>query len=668
MKKSVALLLSLFIIFTAFVLPTKAEAYTAEDGAFLVAASTTLNAEIRLNIYVSLPESVLADETAYAVFTQSGETTTQYVKDIKASPETVFTQKVYRFTYDIAASDIYTKINFKLYGTVGGTANSVVPLYSATQDYTSAGFDYSVAEYLKDCASSENEKMVPLAKAMLDYGKAAAEYFNVEIAEDVDFSTEFAEFTRVPAMLKRYKFNSLNNNKPAGFENVGMQLLVGPTVSYMVYLKFADEAYIGYYTVKINGEEAELTEDYGNIFYLTIDDIKATALGDSIILTVERDDVVAKYELSGLSYAYEIATVEASTPEQTALNVNLGKALYLYYEAARTYFKDEYVSTYTGKTYNKVTLSYKGGIYRFLDNEMELEWIDHILDLIITDEMSTIDKILAVHNWMVLYIAYDYYNMNDPKNQELYSALDGSTVCAGYAYLFCAFMHELSIPCALITGLAGDDLENTENMENKEYHGWNAVQLDDGYWYFVDTTWDDPVMEINGTITSDFPNGENLRYDYFLVTFDVIKNDHKADEGTLPSPLGDDQYVHSDVINTIKHKIADSLWNDIQNGLIENACVLSCIDEINTYSHLLAEEMETAIGKGAQSYTCSFFMAKDVYEENGESSGIYNLVHEDFDHAAELWGGGHRYSVSYGIKSIVQGVFYEVFFTYTLVD
>lgn len=657
MKKSVALLLSLFIIFTAFVLPAKAGAYTVEDGAFLVSASTTLNAEIRLNIYVSLPESVLADETAYAVFTQSGETTKQYVKDVKAKPETVFEQKVYRFTYDIAAADIYTKINFRLYGTVGGTANSIVPLYSATRDFTSAGFDYSVADYLKErIENSANDKMVALAKAMLDYGKAAAEYFNVEIAEDEEFSTEFAEFTRVPAMLKRYQLSASTGIRPLGFEDAGMQLLVGPTVSYKVFIKFSGYIDFSDYTITVDGEAAELTNEGNNIYSFTVSGINATALGDSITLAIHEGDYTVTYDLSGLSYAYLLATVEASTPEQATKNVNLGKALYLYYQAAKTYFKGKYVSTYTGKTYNNIPISYKGTLYSFLENEMELEWIDHILDLIITDKMSTVEKILAVHNWMVLYIAYDYENIDDPKNQLQYSALDGLTVCAGYSKLFCAFMYELSIPCVWITGPAGKD------PENRESHAWNAVQLDDGKWYFVDVTWDDPAMEVNGAYTSDFPNGENLRYDYFLVTFGAIDDDHKADDDTLPSPLGDNQDYHNDAIYIVKQRIEERLWHDINFRLIEYACVIDNINVINTFSELFAEEMNAQIQCGAQSFTCRFFIDKDVYEENGQAQGIYDCIWQDFYNVSQGWGG---YQVGISIDSTVQGLFYELVFTFT---
>ena len=90
MSKKIALFLALFILVTAFVMPAKAEAYTTDDGALIVSASTTLKAEIRLNIYVALPASVLADETAYAVFTQNDNTVTQYVKDAKKNVETVF--------------------------------------------------------------------------------------------------------------------------------------------------------------------------------------------------------------------------------------------------------------------------------------------------------------------------------------------------------------------------------------------------------------------------------------------------------------------------------------------------------------------------------------------------------------------------------------------------
>ena len=124
---------------------------------------------------------------------------------------------------------------------------------------------------------------------------------------------------------------------------------------------------------------------------------------------------------------------------------------------------------------------------------------------------TRLEKILAIHDWMVKNIRYDTSFKQHTASETLRNRI---AVCSGYAALFWNFMNELGVPCEIICGVAGP---------NSESHAWNQVKMDDGKWYFVDVTWDDPLM--NGT--ADYPGGENLVYKYFLVGSDNYK-DHVA--------------------------------------------------------------------------------------------------------------------------------------------
>ncbi len=76
------------------------------------------------------------------------------------------------------------------------------------------------------------------------------------------------------------------------------------------------------------------------------------------------------------------------------------------------------------------------------------------------------------------------YNLDAPLNQSAYSAIVGDqTVCAGYARAFQYLMQKKGIPTFLVVGWGG-------GLISGSMHGWNMVQLDDGY-YNVDVTWDD---------------------------------------------------------------------------------------------------------------------------------------------------------------------------------
>ncbi len=53
-----------------------------------------------------------------------------------------------------------------------------------------------------------------------------------------------------------------------------------------------------------------------------------------------------------------------------------------------------------------------------------------------------------------------------------------------------------------------------------EAHAWNYVQMDDGQWYAIDVTWDDPI------IIGDGVPGKDIKYKYFLRGSDAFFKNH----------------------------------------------------------------------------------------------------------------------------------------------
>ena len=77
------------------------------------------------------------------------------------------------------------------------------------------------------------------------------------------------------------------------------------------------------------------------------------------------------------------------------------------------------------------------------------------------------------------------------------SALRGSTgktgpVCEGYARAFKVLCDKLGIPCVLATGYA-----RSQAGGNGVTHMWNEVQMENGLWYAIDVTWNDPIDSQN---------------------------------------------------------------------------------------------------------------------------------------------------------------------------
>lgn len=142
-----------------------------------------------------------------------------------------------------------------------------------------------------------------------------------------------------------------------------------------------------------------------------------------------------------------------------------------------------------------------------------------VAESITNDSMSERDKIKAVHDWIINNTKYDYDNfLRDTIPDESYSIagvmLNGRAVCEGYASTFDYFMFVLGIEHEHITGVATDYTGRTGG------HAWNRVLLDN-QWYYVDCTWDDPIMS----------NGKDaIRYKYFLISYDEMSRDHIAEE------------------------------------------------------------------------------------------------------------------------------------------
>ena len=113
------------------------------------------------------------------------------------------------------------------------------------------------------------------------------------------------------------------------------------------------------------------------------------------------------------------------------------------------------------------------------------------------EDKSDMDKILAIHDYLVLNIAYDEEAYKNPKKNESAHYVEGAllnklAVCSGYASTFQLLLLLEGIPCEYVST---DD------------HAWNLVQVD-GNWYHVDVTWDDPVPDKEGRVL----------YTHFMMT------------------------------------------------------------------------------------------------------------------------------------------------------
>ena len=127
---------------------------------------------------------------------------------------------------------------------------------------------------------------------------------------------------------------------------------------------------------------------------------------------------------------------------------------------------------------------------------------------------SRYEQVKYLNNWLTTNNCYNTsYDLSalSADSTSCISALLGSTgtegpICEGYAGAFKVLCDALGIPCVLVDGVAGN-----------ENHMWNYVQMEDGNWYAVDVTWNDPsVSGVSGAV-SGYENE-----DYLLVGSDTI--------------------------------------------------------------------------------------------------------------------------------------------------
>lgn len=123
-------------------------------------------------------------------------------------------------------------------------------------------------------------------------------------------------------------------------------------------------------------------------------------------------------------------------------------------------------------------------------------------------EKSDIDKVVAIHDYLVLNTEYDKVAADEivtPEEQNKHSSffacgplITGKAVCSGYSSAFKLLCLTQDIECENITSDEGN-------------HGWNVVKIDDE-WYHIDVTWDDPVPNIDGKVI----------YKHFMMTNEEV--------------------------------------------------------------------------------------------------------------------------------------------------
>ena len=200
--------------------------------------------------------------------------------------------------------------------------------------------------------------------------------------------------------------------------------------------------------------------------------------------------------------------------------------------------------------------------------------VDSITDRIIKPGMKSIQKVLAIYNYLISEVAYDAGNINNigsVLSHTAYGALvNKKAVCEGIANAFCCLAKKSGIECAFVSGIA-----------NGCEHAWNMIRIGQNY-YHIDATWDirnhanlliktydyfclcDRDLKNRRWNKSIYPPCTSLRYNYFNVTDSYAHNTVHMREIILRQARKNNcLYFKYDFINMNYENTIEYIWNEI---------------------------------------------------------------------------------------------------------
>lgn len=145
------------------------------------------------------------------------------------------------------------------------------------------------------------------------------------------------------------------------------------------------------------------------------------------------------------------------------------------------------------------------------EEEQELySAMTEITEDIIEEDMTDLEKVIAVHDYLVVNTVYSEEQEKADYLATAYSVLiENEGQCQGYSEAFTALLMISGVETKVISG---DALDVSATYQP---HAWNLVKID-GDWYHADVTWDDPIPDTGGSAI----------HTYLFRSDDFFERDH----------------------------------------------------------------------------------------------------------------------------------------------
>ena len=307
--------------------------------------SLLLEGDIGVNFYVDVP---YASSEAYAEFSFGGDTI-QVPIDLNQYDTTADNVKRYKFTCNVNSSQISMQIS-------GIVRNHVMlPDYEIDGWYESDPFTYSVTEYVEAISVipyyQSQPALMDLMRAISVYGYYANELLHTDpgfvqstLFDDNDLDTYTS------AALADYQPSTEDYGPAISYYGSSLMLTSATAIRHYFLVDPAqmNGHTIDEYTFIWEGPDGDVPltpTANGSYYYVEIPNIQSGNLGKIYTVRVYQpvdnpgdDPLVSKWCFAGLSYAYKVLLKSEQGGNVTPEQVQIAKALGLYYNCAHAYF------------------------------------------------------------------------------------------------------------------------------------------------------------------------------------------------------------------------------------------------------------------------------------------------------------------------------------------
>ena len=247
----------------------------------------------------------------------------------------------------------------------------------------------------------------------------------------------------------------------------------------------------------------------------------------------------------------------------------------------------------------------------------------------LSDQPDRYEQVLAIHDYLCTHVSYKENSYAHTaagvflKNREV--------VCEGYAKAFKILCGRFGIPAVLIPGGA------LKSNGTREGHMWNYVQMEDGFWYMLDTTWDDQKTYISRKYFLSGGEEKGFTGNTIAVERQELYTNFSKSEYSVNFvlPLLSDQGYSARHSSANPHAHSWQEWQRtagtcIEEGRIVFGCTVSGCTARKTevleksdhvYGEYQPDGNATCLADGTKTRVCSVCKAQETVADPGSATG-----------------------------------------------